>query len=198
MQQLIINRKQFLPQAQHGAKDWGPVTTRRHKWVTGCSVHTHIHTDAWKTASPVSISQSFLLFFSCLPLFFTALHLFNNFTAMVRSVHTTHPAHECVFSVPTLSRGQRNSLQPSFLCFKVISDLSMWDSTPQAAPEGNWAKQWPFHGEYDSYISSFVRHACSELHLVSCSVCPYHCHCITLEPQSLFILLGTKGHKHLL
>lgn len=156
MQQLIINRKQFPPQAEHRAKDHGPATTRRHKWVTGCNGSTHVYMEVCnETTNPVRNSFLHSSFALPSPLL---LSLFSHLTVIVRSEHTTHPARDCVSSAPTLSRGQTNSLQPSCLCFKVISDLSIWDSTPQAAPaEGSWAKQWPFHGEYDSYSSSFVR-----------------------------------------
>lgn len=55
-------------------------------------------------------------------------------------------------------RDRQMNPQHSRFCFKVISVLSIWCWTPQAAPaEGGWAKQWPFHGECDSYISSFTK-----------------------------------------
>lgn len=157
MQQLIINRKQFPPQAEQRAKDWGLATTRRHKWVTGCSqhrnTHTHVHNE---TRNPVRISHLCFHSSSC----WTHLSL-----CLVISLQpATHPACDCVFSsTSTLSRGQASGPQPSCLCFKVISDLSIWGSKPQAAPaEGSRAKQWPFHGECDSYISAFARqHAVS-------------------------------------
>lgn len=146
MQQLIINRKQFPPQAEHRAKDWGPATTKRHEWVTGCSQRTY--TCARETTNPtgLTVTQSFSSFLSSLSLF-----------VLGRSAHAVHCAHDRVACIH-LVWGTDNSLQSSCLCFKVISDLSIWDSTPQAAPaEGSWAKQWPFHGEYDSYILSFIR-----------------------------------------
>lgn len=117
MQQFIINRKQFPPQAQHRAKDWGPATTRRHKWVTGCSAHTHTCTR--KTTNPVSNSQSFLLFLLCLPPFF------NRFTAIVRSAHTQPNLHTNVSSLhrPCLGDRQIDCNPPAFALRSFLTYL---------------------------------------------------------------------------